>query len=124
MRTITEQGADAAYSTLLAYKTYAGTGTENVESNTISLLTNLMHLLGDYGFTVEEAMQEARMAYNEACTYEDCGEAYTCPKCYGKARDNGGVFYEKGEFDGDYYEEEGNADDYVCRSCGCRFFVA
>lgn len=47
-----------------------------------------------------------------------------CPKCGGqKCEPVGSVFYEKGEFNGKQYDEEGNADEYVCQSCGAEFFV-
>ena len=66
-RTLTvkiERGADAAYRTLFAYKQYSGGETEDVEANTKSLLTDLMHLSKDYSFTVEDILREALEAYN------------------------------------------------------------
>ena len=47
-----------------------------------------------------------------------------CPQCgSGDVKDAGSLFFEKGEFDGKHYQEEGSADVYSCQSCRNRFIT-
>lgn len=47
-----------------------------------------------------------------------------CPNCQQRQlKDNGSVWFEKGEYDGKEYEEEGTCDEYVCKTCDFRFAV-
>jgi len=47
-----------------------------------------------------------------------------CPNCrQNTLKANGSVWFEKGEFDGKEYEEEGYSDEYVCETCEFRFAV-
>ncbi len=50
----------------------------------------------------------------------------SCPKCKAGSnllKENGTLFYERGWFYGDKYEEEGDAQVYCCTVCSFRFAV-
>jgi hypothetical protein len=46
-----------------------------------------------------------------------------CPRCGQPSEENGGIFYEKGEWDGKSYDEEANVDEYRCPGCRTRFAI-
>lgn len=47
-----------------------------------------------------------------------------CPKCGGRVEDARTAFLEIGEYDGDRYEHEFDAEGYFCDSCNITFWVA
>lgn len=74
-RAKTEQRADVAHTTLLAHQTYSGDDKSkfDVEEQTKRLLADLMHLSGEYAFTLEGALKEAQEIYTKECEEEACG---------------------------------------------------